>query len=114
MDDFKSRGNHFFIEVIPNVSEEGEWEGQYKLAIQARRTNIDDDGYFALEHVCQLACASLALMEEDPMYRSKVDAYLHTPDDSSKLHTKSKLTIDKIKDNVITIDFKDDKKNGDV
>ena len=102
---FNNRGNHFFIEIIPNIDEKGNWEGQYQLAIQARRLNIDDDSFFALENVCQLACASLALMEDDPSYRTKVDEFLHKPDDSSAVDDKKKRTVDKIKDNVITINF---------
>jgi hypothetical protein len=55
-----------------------------------------------------MACASLALMEEDPSYRKKVYDYLHSPDDSSEVNGKAKTTIDKITDNVITVNFKDD------
>ena len=105
---FNNRGNHFFIEVIPDINNKGEWQGQYQLAIQARRLKIDDDSFFALEQVCQMACASLALMEEDPSYRKKVYDYLHSPDDSSEVNGKAKTTIDKITDNVITVNFKDD------
>ena len=90
---FNNRGNHFFIEVIPDINNKGEWQGQYQLAI---------------EQVCQMACASLALMEEDPSYRKKVYDYLHSPDDSSEVNGKAKTTIDKITDNVITVNFKDD------
>lgn len=102
---FNNRGNHFFIEVIPDIDEKGQWQGQYQLAIQARRLNIDDDSFFALEHVCQMACASLALMEDDPSYRTKVDDFLYKPDDSSTVDGKKKRTVDKIKDNVITVNF---------
>ena len=27
---FNNRGNHFFIEVIPDINEKGEWQGQYQ------------------------------------------------------------------------------------
>ena len=54
-----------------------QWQGQYQLAIQARRLNIDDDSFFGLEQVCQMACASLALMEDVKSYRKKVyDFYI--------------------------------------
>ena len=115
MKKFNNRGNHFFIEIIPDISEKGEWQGVYQLAIQGRRTNIDDDSFYALEQVCQMACASLSLMEDDANYRDKVYRYLNTPDDSSKAHGKSKLAIDKIKDNVISVKFKKEESlNGDV
>ena len=52
-----------------------------------------------------MACASLALMEDDPRYRTKVDDFLYKPDDSSAVDDKKKRTVDKIKDNVITINF---------
>ena len=102
---FNNRGNHFFIEVIPDINEKGEWQGQYQLAIQARRLNIDDESFFALENVCQIACASLALMEDDPSYRQKVHEYLYSTDDSSGIKNKKKVNVDKISNNVITVNF---------
>ena len=80
------------------------------MAIQARRLNIDDDSFFGLEQVCQMACASLSLMEEDHTYRKKVYDYLHDAhivDDSSGVSPKKKVKVDKVQDNVINISFKD-------
>ena len=43
---YDNKGNQFFIEVIPDIDDEGEWLGRYNLAINVRRTNINDDSFF--------------------------------------------------------------------
>ena len=34
---FNNRGNHFFIEVIPDINEKGEWQGPLLHYIAIRR-----------------------------------------------------------------------------
>ena len=115
MKTFDNKGNHFFIEIIPDINDKGAWKGQYQMAIQARRLNLDDDSFFALEQVCQMACASISLMEEDPAYRKKIFDYLneeYTVDDSSDVSSKRKMKVDKVNDNVITINFSKETPKG--
>lgn len=114
MKTFDNKGNHFFIEIIPEINNEGAWKGKYQMAIQARRLNIDDDSFFALEQLCQMVCASLALMEEDTVYRDKIDSYLHSPTPDKNINIVTKDRVDKISDNVITINFNDDTTSGSV
>jgi hypothetical protein len=115
MKTFDNKGNHFFIEIIPDINDKGAWKGQYQMAIQARRLNLDDDSFFALEQLCQMACASISLMEEDPAYRKKIYDYLHeeyTVEDSSDVSSKRKVKVDKVNDNVITINFSKETPKG--
>ena len=42
---YDNKGNFFFVEVIPNIDNKGQWDGQYELAIQARRQNINDESF---------------------------------------------------------------------
>jgi hypothetical protein len=62
-----------------------------------------------------MACASISLMEEDPAYRKKIYDYLHeeyTVDDSSDVSSKRKVKVDKVNDNVITINFSKETPKG--
>ena len=62
-----------------------------------------------------MACASISLMEEDPTYRKKIYDYLHeeyTVDDSSDVPSKRKVKVDKVNDNVITINFSKETPKG--
>lgn len=111
---FDNKGNHFFIEIIPDIDNNGSWKGKYQMAIQARRLNIDDDSFFALEQLCQMVCASLALMEEDTEYRDKIDKYLHSPTTDNTVNIISKDKVDKVNDNVITINFSKETPNENV
>ena len=101
---YDNRGNQFFIEIIPNVDKDGHWLGQYQLAINVRRTTLEDDSFYALEQVCQMACAGLSLMEEDIKLRDRIATFLESSDDNPSSN-KRKFTLDKSKENVIKINF---------
>ena len=49
-------------------------------------------------------------MEDDPSYRQKVHDYLYSTDDSSDVSNKKKVSVDKINNNVITVNFNRDNK----
>jgi len=102
MEKCDNKGNHFFVEIIPSIDDRGDWDGKFQLAIQIRRANISDDSFFELENLCQMACASLTLMEEDTKFKDKVDVFLHTPDDED---IKPSLPIDNVTENVIKVNF---------
>ena len=48
MEQCDNKGKYFFVEIIPSIDDEGHWDGKIQLAIQVRRSNIDDDSFFAL------------------------------------------------------------------
>ena len=103
---FDNKGNQFFVEIIPDITDDGEWKGVYQLAINARKTNITDDSFFALEQVCQMACAALTLIEEDPKLRDRVYNFLHTPETSNDDNKKSSNGVDKtVLGNIIKVNF---------
>ena len=104
---FDNKGNEFFVEIIPDITDNGEWKGVYQLAINARKTNITDDSYFELEQLCQMACAALTLMEDDPKLRERIYNFLHTPEVINNDNKKSANGVDKtILGNIIKVDFK--------
>jgi len=102
MEKCDNKGNYFFVEIIPSIDDEGHWDGKFQLAIQVRRSNIDDDSFFELENLCQMTCASLTLMEEDSKFRNTVNAFLHTPENED---IKKPLPIDNVTENVIKVNF---------
>tara|TARA_E500000305_G_C3997659_1_gene225475 strand:- start:57 stop:386 length:330 start_codon:yes stop_codon:yes gene_type:complete len=104
---YDNKGNFFFVEVIPNIDNKGQWDGQYELAIQARRQNINDESFYELEQVCQMTCAAITMMEENEDFRETVYKFLNSPD-SRKIKQKSKLPINKTNGNIINVDFKND------
>ena len=109
---YDNKGNQFFIEVIPDINDEGEWLGRYNLAINVRRTNINDDSFFALENICQMACAALSLMEEDIKLRNRVHSFLQTPDEKNTAKNKDvKIAVDNTYKNVINVNFKGENDN---
>ena len=102
MTHYNNRGNHFFIEVIPSIDEKGQWDGKYQLAIQARRANIDDDSFWGLQHLCQMVCAGITMMEDSEKVRNAVEEFLNTPEVKD---IKESLPIDNVTDNVIKVNF---------
>jgi len=112
MTKFDNKGNQFFIELIPDVDDEGAWLGRYHLAINVRRTTLDDDSFYALENVCQMACAALSLMEEDIGLRERVFNFLKTPDEQNTSNKQSiKVAVDNTDKNVINVNFNNEEKN---
>ena len=112
MTKFDNKGNQFFIELIPDVDDEGSWLGRYHLAINVRRTTLDDDSFYALENVCQMACAALSLMEEDLSLRDRVYSFLKTPNEESTTAKRNiKVAVDNTNKNVINVNFNSEEKN---
>lgn len=102
MTQYNNRGNHFFVEVIPSIDEQGYWDGKYQLAIQARRANIDDESFWSLQHLCQMVCAGITMMEDSEKVRESVEKFLNTPDNQD---IKQAMPIDNVTDNVIKVNF---------
>ena len=102
MKTYDNKGNHFFIEVIPSIDDKGYWDGRFGLAIQVRKSNIDDESYWELEKLCQMACASLSLMQEDSKIRDAIEVFLNTPENDT---IKLPPPVDNVTGNVIKVNF---------
>jgi|TARA_R110000796_G_scaffold97103_4_gene203878 hypothetical protein len=101
-----NKGNHFFIEIVPNIDDTGKWLGEFQLVINARKTNIDDDSFYQLEQLCQMGCAALSLMEEDKDIQNKVYDYMESPETiTNKSVPKNTALIHEVSDNVISVKF---------
>ena len=106
-----NHGNRFFIEVIPDVTKDGHFTGNFNLQICASPTNISEDGFNKVEHICQLGCASLALMQEDEEFKNIVYEFMMSPQISDNDNQIIKPTIKDITENVITLDFNKETKH---
>tara|TARA_B100001250_G_C19190147_1_gene524802 strand:+ start:160 stop:501 length:342 start_codon:yes stop_codon:yes gene_type:complete len=105
---YNSRGNSFFIEIIPEITSKGQWTGAYQLAINARRTNLNEESYFGLENLCQMTCAALTLMEQDDTLKERIWTFLDSPSEPKEKNPKDSLKkyFKENMGNVIKIDFK--------
>lgn len=99
---YDNQGNHFFIEIIPSIDKKGYWDGRFELAIQVRKANIDDESYWELEKLCQMACASLSLMQQDSKIKDIIETFLNTPENDD---VKVPLPVDNVTGNVIKVNF---------
>jgi hypothetical protein len=106
-----NKGNRFFIEVIPDVTKDGQFTGMFNLQICATPINISEDGFDRVEHICQLGCAALSLMQEDEEFKNIVYNFMMSPQISDNDNKIVKPTIKNITENVITLDFNKETKH---
>jgi len=102
---YNNRGNQFFIEIVPNITDKGKFTGEYYLQISARKTNIDKESYEKLEQICQLGCAALSLMEQEEDFKENLIDYMMSPPEIDNDNEPTKPTIKDITENVITLEF---------
>ena len=102
---FDNKGNQFFIEIVPNITDEGKWTGVFQLIINARKTNIDEDSFYQLEQLCQMGCAALSLMEEDKTFQDTVLDYMDAPHEPANNNLPKRATVHDVSGNVITLKF---------
>ena len=100
-----NKGNQFFIEIVPNITDEGKWTGVFQLVINARKTNIDEDSFYQVEQLCQMGCAALSLMEEDKDFQNTVLDYMDSPSEPANNNLPQKATVHDVSGNVITLKF---------
>tara|TARA_R110002020_G_scaffold5183_2_gene21954 strand:+ start:291 stop:629 length:339 start_codon:yes stop_codon:yes gene_type:complete len=100
-----NKGNQFFIEIVPDITEKGKWTGMFQLVINARKTNIDDDSFYQVEQLCQMGCAALSLMEEDKALRDKIYDFMESPSEPANSNMPTKATVHDVSGNVITLKF---------
>tara|TARA_R100001377_G_scaffold73370_1_gene49336 strand:- start:479 stop:820 length:342 start_codon:yes stop_codon:yes gene_type:complete len=101
-----NKGNNFFIEIVPDITDEGKWTGIFQLVINARKSNIDDDSFYQLEQLCQMGCAALSLMEEDKDFQNRVFDFMETPDTPTNSNSlPKKARVEDVSGNVITLKF---------
>ena len=100
-----NKGNQFFIEIVPNITDEGKWTGVFQLVINARKTNIDEDSFYQLEQLCQMGCAALSLMEEDKTFQDTILDYMDTPNEPANNNLPKRATVHDVSGNVITLKF---------
>ena len=103
-----NKGNHFFIEIVPDITDKGVYTGVFQLIINARKTNIDKESFSKLEQICQLGCAALSLMQEDADFRDVVYDYMESPPENDNTNTSKKAKVDGVSGNVIKLNFNKD------
>ena len=103
-----NKGNHFFIEIVPEITDKGSWTGNFQLVINARKTNIDEDSFYQLEQLCQMGCAALSLMEENKEFQSTVLDFMESPSETANNNLPQTATVHDVSGNVITLKFDKD------
>ena len=103
-----NKGNHFFIEIVPDITDKGVYTGVFQLIINARKTNIDKESFSKLEQICQMGCAALSLMQEDADFRDIVYDYMESPPEPDNTNTPQKAKVYGVSGNVIKLNFKKD------
>ena len=105
-----NKGNQFFIEIVPDVTDDGKYTGVFQLVINARKTNLDDDSFYELEQICQMGCAALSLIQDNKKFEDIVLDYMSTPTEPANNNLPQKGTVHDVSGNVISIKF--DKENN--
>ena len=103
-----NKGNHFFIEIVPDITDKGVYTDKFQLIINVRKTNIDKESFSKLEQICQMGCAALSLMQEDADFKEIVYEYMESPYEPDNINTPKKAKVDSVSGNVITLDFNKD------
>ena len=100
-----NKGNHFFIEIVPDITDKGAWTGNFQLVINARKTNIDEDSFYQIEQLCQMGCAALSLMDENKDFQNTILDYMDSPSEPTNNNLPQKATVHDVSGNVITLKF---------
>ena len=99
-----------FIELAPDLYEDGSWTGALRITILTSKDNpMPEASKESLLHLAQLVSSTVALMEKDENLRAKAMDFLRKEDEA--YDKKDKPNIVDTYDNVIVVSFdKEDKK----
>tara|TARA_R100000426_G_scaffold86353_1_gene67676 strand:+ start:127 stop:477 length:351 start_codon:yes stop_codon:yes gene_type:complete len=101
----------YYVQIKPIVDDEEDWTGQLEVNIIGDKQNpLQKDGLKHLQHLTELVACSIAYMEENPDYYTKLEEFLASPDNDEDEYISFKETVDdkieKVEGNVVKLSFK--------
>jgi|TARA_R100001510_G_scaffold53045_1_gene54277 hypothetical protein len=109
---FKGRldPSSFYIQLKPVVDDENDWTGELEVNILHDRDNpLKKDGLIHLAHLTDLVACSIAYMEENPDYYTKMEEFLSSPDNDEGEYISFEERVDdrieKVEGNVVKLSF---------
>ena len=89
-----------FIELAPDLYEDGSWPGALRITILTSKDNpMPEASKESLLHLAQLVSSTVALMEKDEDLANRLEDFISEPEDNS-------LEVVSKKGNIINLDFK--------